>query len=51
MTSALSENHMAILRIYEPDPSVELEKENAQLYQFFLKYPHMIVYEICKVRT
>lgn len=51
MTKALSENCLAILRIYEPDPSVELEKENSQLYKFFLKYPHMIVYEICKVRT
>lgn len=51
MTSGLSENDLAICRIYEPDPSVELKKENAQLYNFFLKYPHMIVYEICKVRT
>ena len=51
MTSALSENGLAICRIYEPDPSVELEKENSQLFRFFLKYPHMIVYEICKVRT
>jgi 2-polyprenyl-3-methyl-5-hydroxy-6-metoxy-1,4-benzoquinol methylase len=51
MTSALSENGLAICRIYEPDPSVELEKENAQLFKFFLKYPHLIVYEICKVST
>jgi hypothetical protein len=51
MTNALSENCLAICRIYEPDPSVELEKENSQLYKFFLKYPHMIVYEICKVST
>jgi SAM-dependent methyltransferase len=51
MTSGLSENCLAICRIYEPDPSVELEKENAQLFKFFLKYPHMIVYEICKVNT
>ncbi len=51
MTSALSENSLAICRIYEPDPSVELEKENTQLFKFFLKYPHMIVYEICKVST
>jgi len=51
MTSALNENCMAICRIYEPDPSVELKKENSQLYKFFLKYPHMIAYEICKVRT
>ncbi len=49
MTSGLSENCLAICRIYEPDPSVELEKENAHLFKFFLKYPHMIVYEICKV--
>ena len=51
ITSALSENCLAICRIYEPDPSVELKKENAQLFKFFLKYPHMIVYEICKVRS
>jgi len=51
MTKALSENSLAICRIYEPDPSVELEKENPQLYKFFLKYPHLIVYEICKVNT
>ena len=51
MTSGLSENCLAICRIYEPDPSVELKKENAQLFKFFLKYPHMIVYEICKVNT
>lgn len=50
MTRALSENCLAIRRIYEPNPSVELEKENPQLYKFYLKYPHMIVYEICKVR-
>ncbi len=49
MTKALSENQLAISRIYEPDPSLELEKENPQLYKFFLKHPHMIVYEICKV--
>jgi len=51
MTSAFSENGLAICRIYEPDPSVELEKENPQLYRFYLKYPHLIVYEICKVKT
>jgi len=51
ITKALNENDLAICRIYEPDPSVELEKENAQLFNFFLKYPHMIVYEICKVNT
>ena len=50
MTSALSENFLAICRIYEPDPSVELEKENPHLYRFYLKYPHLIVYEICKVK-
>jgi SAM-dependent methyltransferase len=49
MTSALSENCLAICRIYEPDPSDELKKENSQLFNFFLKYPHMIVYEIRKV--
>ncbi len=50
MTSALNENSLAICRIYEPDPSVELEKENPHLYRFYLKYPHLIVYEICKVK-
>lgn len=50
MTSALSENGLAICRIYEPDPSVEFEKENPHLYRFYLKYPHLIVYEICKVK-
>ena len=50
MTSALSENCLAICRIYEPDPSVELEKENPHLYRFYLKYPHLIMYEICKVK-
>jgi SAM-dependent methyltransferase len=49
MTKALSENSLAICRIYEPDPSVELKKENPHLFKFFLKYPHMIVYEICKL--
>jgi ubiquinone/menaquinone biosynthesis C-methylase UbiE len=51
MTSGLSENCLTICRIYEPDPSAELEKENAQLFKFYLKYPHLIVYEICKVNT
>ncbi len=51
MTSALNENSLAICRIYEPDPSVELEKETPHLYRFYLKYPHLIVYEICKVNT
>ena len=50
MTSALGENSLAICRIYEPDPSVDLEKENPHLYRFYLKYPHLIVYEICKVK-
>jgi SAM-dependent methyltransferase len=50
MTSALNENSLAICRIYEPNPSVELEKENPHLYRFYLKYPHLIVYEICKVK-
>ena len=49
MTSGFSENCLAVCRIYEPDPSVELEKENPHLYRFYLKYPHLIVYEICKV--
>ena len=50
MTRALSENCLAICRIYEPDPSIELEKENPHLYRFYLKYPHLIVYEICKMK-
>jgi SAM-dependent methyltransferase len=44
MTSALSENGLAICRIYEPDPSVELEKENPHLYRFYLKYPMQPTY-------
>ena len=51
MTRPLSKNCLAICRIYEPDPSSEMEKENPLLFKFFLKYPHMIVYEICKVRN
>ena len=51
ITSGLSENGLAICRIYEPDPSVELEKENPHLYRFYLKYPHLIVYEICKAKN
>jgi SAM-dependent methyltransferase len=50
MTRATSENGLAVLRIYEPDPSAGLKKENPQLYSFFLKFPGMIVYEICKIR-
>jgi len=37
------------LRIYEPDPSVALQQENAGGFAFRLKYPGMIVYEICKL--
>lgn len=51
MTRATSENDLAVLRIYEPDPSAALKKENPESYSFRLKYPGMIVYEICKIRT
>jgi uncharacterized protein len=51
LTRATSENKLALLRIYEPNPSIEMEKENETLYQFLLRYPGMIVYEICKVTT
>lgn len=49
MTRATSENGLAILRIYEPDPSIDLKHLNAKVYSFRLKYPGMIVYEICKI--
>ncbi len=51
MTRATSENCLAVLRIYEPDPSAALKKENPESYSFRLKYPGMIVYEICKIRA
>lgn len=50
MTKAISESGLAILRIYEPDPSIDLKNEDLNVYSFRLKYPSMIVYEICKVR-
>jgi SAM-dependent methyltransferase len=49
MTRATSENGLAIYRIYEPDPALGLKHENASAYLFRLKYPGMIVYEICKL--
>jgi len=49
MTKATSENGLAISRIYEPDPSPALQHENPPGYLFRLKYPGLIVYEICKL--
>lgn len=49
MTKATSENGLAISRIYEPDPAMDLKKENAAAYAFRLKYPGMIVYDIRKM--
>jgi SAM-dependent methyltransferase len=51
MTKATSENGLAILCIHEPDPSIDFKHENAEGYSFRLKYPAMIVYEMCKLRT
>jgi SAM-dependent methyltransferase len=49
MTTATSESGLAVLRIHEPDPGIALKHENAGAYSFRLKYPGMIVYEICKL--
>lgn len=49
MTRATSESGLAVLRIHEPDPAVVLKQENADTYSFRLKYPGLIVYEICKL--
>ena len=49
MTRATSESGLVVLRIHEPDPAVALKQENAGAYSFRLKYPGMIVYEICKL--
>jgi SAM-dependent methyltransferase len=49
MTRGTSESGLAVLRIYEPDPSVALQQENAGGFAFRMKYPGMIVYEICKL--
>jgi SAM-dependent methyltransferase len=49
MTRATSESGLAVLRIHEPDPAVAMKQENAGAYSFRLKYPGMIVYEICKL--
>jgi uncharacterized protein len=49
MTKATSESGLAVFRIYEPDPSIALKKESPEAYSFRLKYPGMIVYEVCKV--
>jgi len=50
MTKATYESGLAVLQIYEPDPSITLKEENAQAYFFRLKCPSMIVYEICKAK-
>lgn len=49
MTRATSQSGMAVLRILEPDPAIALKRENPGQYSFHLKYPGMIVYEICKL--
>jgi radical SAM protein with 4Fe4S-binding SPASM domain len=49
MTRATSENRLAVSRIFEPDPSPTLKSKNPSGYAFHLKYPGMIVYEICKI--
>jgi len=49
MTKATSASGLAIFRIHEPDPSPALKHENAAGYFFRLKYPGLIVYEICKM--
>jgi SAM-dependent methyltransferase len=49
MTKATGENGLAILRIYEPEPSDDMKREKPEVYFFRLKYPAMIVYEICKI--
>lgn len=48
MTRATCDSGLAILRIYEPDPSIDLRREDSLRYSFRLKYPGMIVYEIVK---
>ena len=50
MTKSINEAGLAILRIYEPDPSIALKEYNAAYYSMRLRYPAMIVYEICKVK-
>ncbi len=49
MTTATSENGLAIWRIWEPAPSPELKEENAAEYAFRLRNPSMIVYEVRKI--
>jgi hypothetical protein len=49
MTRATSEAGLAVWRIHEPDPSPALKQDNPAAYSFRLKYPGMIVYEICKI--
>jgi SAM-dependent methyltransferase len=50
MTKATSESGLAVSRIYEPDPDIGLKSDNSEAYSFRLRYPGMIVYEICKLR-
>lgn len=49
MTRATSESGLAVLRIYEPDPSIVMKSENSKGYSFRRRYPGMIVYEMCEV--
>ena len=43
MTKAISESGLAIFRIYEPDPSDDLKKEDFDEYLFRLKYPALLI--------
>ncbi len=49
LTRASNESGLAIARIYEPDPSPILSQADLQRYEFCLRYPRLIVYELCKM--
>jgi len=49
MTRASNESGLAISRIYEPDPSPMLSQTDPVRYDFCLRYPRLIVYELCKM--
>ncbi len=48
LTRASNESGLAISRIYEPDPSPLMNQNDPERYDFCLRYPRLIVYEMCK---
>lgn len=49
MTRAASEGGLAIIRIHEPEPSRSMQDSDPDGYRFRMRYPAMIVYEICRL--